>query len=57
MLRLPMIVTTDERNGVITGIADCPGKHIFAGDLAEFMVAQLTDPKYWRKAPFVASRS
>lgn len=55
MVRVPWIEQTDERRGLITDLQDCPGERIGTADLADFLVSQLEDSTYYRKAPFVAS--
>lgn len=55
MVRLPMIVQTDEFFPVKVSLEDCPGESISAGDLARFLVDQLSDEKYIRKSPFLAN--
>lgn len=55
MVRLPMIVQTDEFFPVKVSLEDCPGESISAGDLARFLADQLSDEKYIRKSPFLAN--
>jgi len=55
MIRLPRIEQTDERRGVMVYLYDCPGEKINTTDLADFMIGQIEDQTYLRKAPFVAS--
>lgn len=56
LVRLPLIEQTDERRGIVVNETDCPGGKISASDLADFLVCQLNDTRYLRKAPFVASQ-
>lgn len=55
MVRLPMIVQTDESFPVKVSLEDCPGESISASDLARFLADQLSDEKYIRKSPFLAN--
>ncbi len=55
LVRLPMIIQTNERNKVISSLEDCPGEKISATDLAHFLIEQLTDRSLIRKAPFIAN--
>ena len=55
LVRLPMIKQTDERGNVIVSLEDCPGDGISAADLACFMIDQLSDDTYVKKAPFIAT--
>jgi putative NADH-flavin reductase len=57
MVRLPTILTTADRAEVLIDLQDCPGENIFAGDLAAFLTAQLSNQQYHRKAPFIANRA
>jgi putative NADH-flavin reductase len=56
MIRLPWIEQTDNRRGVIVDLYDCPGEKISTTDLADFMIGQMEDRTYLRKAPFLVSR-
>lgn len=55
MIRLPWIEQTDERRGISVDSYDCPGEKISTTDLANFVIGQMGNKTYWRKAPFVAS--
>lgn len=55
LVRLPSIIQTDETGEIVDDLADCPGEKISATDLAHFLIGQLTDRKYIRKAPFIAN--
>lgn len=56
LVRLPMIEQTDEVGEVKVSLEDCFGDKISATNLANFLIAQLTDTTYIRKAPFIANR-
>ena len=55
LVRLPLIEQTDERNEIAVSIEDCPGDKISAGDLAQFLIEQLSDKTFIKKSPFIAS--
>jgi len=55
LVRLPMIEQTDLRSKMLVSLEDCPGEKISATDLAHFVVDQLFDSTYARKAPFIAN--
>lgn len=53
VVRVPMIKLTDNKDNVKTDLSDCKGSKISSADLAEFMVNQLNEKHYIKKAPFV----
>lgn len=55
MVRLPWIEETAERRKLKVSLQDCLGEKISTSDLAIFVVQQLIDSNYLRKAPFIAS--
>jgi len=55
LVRLPLIEQTDERRKVAVSLEDCPGDKISATDLADFLIQQLSDNSYIRKAPFIVN--
>lgn len=55
LIRLPLIEQTDERGKMIVSLEDCAGDSISATDLAYFLIGQLFDATYIRKAPFIAN--
>jgi putative NADH-flavin reductase len=55
LARLPLIELTDERRRVIVSLEDCPGDKISSTDLACFLIEQLSDESYIKKAPFIAN--
>lgn len=55
LVRLPLIKQTDERSGILVSVENCPGDEISSTELASFIVEQLSDNKYVRKAPFIAN--
>lgn len=54
LVRLPLIDLKDEGGEVSVSLEDCPGPKISATSLAEFLIGQLSDKRYVRKAPFAA---
>ncbi|MBB5634745.1 putative NADH-flavin reductase [Pedobacter cryoconitis] len=56
VVRLPWIEQTNERRGLIVDLQDCPEELISTTDLADFLITQITDTTYVKKAPFVASQ-
>ncbi len=55
LVRLPMIQLTDERKEIRVSLCDCLGDTISATDLAYFLIKQLKDVTYLKKAPFIAN--
>jgi hypothetical protein len=55
LVRLPLIKQTDARGKVSVNLEDCLGEYISATDLAHFLIEQLSDNTYSRKAPFIAN--
>lgn len=52
LVRLPMIIQTDEQFPVKVNLEDCPGEKISATDLADFLIKQLEDHNYNKKGTF-----
>lgn len=55
LVRLPLIDQTDMAGKVKVCLDDCPCDKISAASLAGFLVGQLTDVAYVRKAPFISN--
>ncbi|HEY5824796.1 MAG TPA: NAD(P)H-binding protein [Cyclobacteriaceae bacterium] len=55
LVRVPMIIQTEDTGKIFDSLEDCPGEKISATDLALFLIQQLTDKKYIQKAPFIAN--
>lgn len=55
LVRLPIIVQTNEHFPVKVDLEDCPGEKISAADLAVFLADQLSNKEYIRKSPFIAN--
>lgn len=56
LVRLPLIIQTDEQFAIRIDLHDCPGDGISATDLSQFLVEQLSDKQYIRQCPFIANR-
>ena len=54
LVRVPYIEFTEERSKIGVNLEDSPGKKISAADIAGFLIGQLDDKTYIRKAPFIA---
>lgn len=55
LVRLPMILQTEEKKTIQTSLQDCPGTSISATDLAHFLGECLLKNSFSRQAPFLAS--
>jgi putative NADH-flavin reductase len=55
LVRVPMIEFTDDAGNLKISVEDCLGTRITAGDIANFLVQQLTDHRFFRQAPFIAA--
>ncbi|MEM9143157.1 MAG: NAD(P)H-binding protein [Bacteroidota bacterium] len=55
LVRLPLIELTEAQGEISTSLTDCPGEKIGARDLALFLIGQLNDSTFHRKAPFLAN--
>lgn len=55
LVRLPIIELTGEQHAWKASLEDCLGEKISATDLADFLIDQLVDRTYVKKAPFVAN--
>ncbi|RRQ50058.1 epimerase [Maribacter algicola] len=53
LVRLPMIIQTDEKFRVGVNLKNCDGHKISATDLADFLIGQLDDERYIQKCPFL----
>lgn len=54
-VRVPFIEFTNISDKIIVSLEDCPGKKISATDIATFLIEQLSDITYFKKAPFIAT--
>ena len=55
VVRLPFIKLTESTGEIKISLTDCPGKKISSTDLSNFLIDQLTDERFIRKAPFIAN--
>ena len=55
LVRLPLIELTDKTSKIEVSLEDCPGEKISAVDLANFLIEQLSEDRYFKKSPFIAN--
>jgi putative NADH-flavin reductase len=55
MVRLPIVVDEPSPGLVRVNLASPPGKKISGWDVADFVLAQINEPTYVRKTPFIAN--
>jgi len=55
LVRSSMIELTDAKRVVKTSLVDSPGRKVSSTDLALFLISQLSDEQFIRKAPFISS--
>jgi putative NADH-flavin reductase len=55
IVRSSMIEQTDQKRTVRTSLLDSTGRKVSATDLALFLISQLSDDQFIRKAPFISS--
>ena len=55
LVRLPLIIQTNESFITKISLEDCLGDKISAADLAKFLIEQLNETSFFRKAPFLAN--
>jgi len=53
IVRVPFIELTDNHKDTGTSLDDCKGSGISSTDLAKFLVSQIEDKRFLRKAPFI----
>lgn len=53
LLRLPLIIQTDESTTIGTSLWDCEGEQIYAANIASFLIEQLTSTTFIKQAPFI----
>lgn len=53
-VRVPLIEFSDRKGELVVSLEDCLGDGISAGDIATFLVDQLSDEQYVRQSPFIA---
>ncbi|WP_316848437.1 NAD(P)-dependent oxidoreductase [Pedobacter psychrodurus] len=53
LIRLPLIMQTDERTAIEMSLINCEGGQINASNLAEFIIDALRDAAFVKQAPFI----
>jgi len=53
LIRLPLIMQTDEQTAAGTSLINCDGDQINASNLARFIIEQLGEKTFIKKAPFI----
>lgn len=56
LVRLPLIIMDEENKPIKVSLEDCPGDQISATSLADFLVSQLRESRYFWQAPFIANQ-
>ena len=54
LVRVPFIEFSEGKGQIEVNVEDSPGQKISAGDIAGFLIEQLTETAYIRKAPFIS---
>jgi len=55
LVRVPFIEFTDEKVEIIVNTQDCAGDKISAGTIAAFMIEEMIQYKFLKKAPFISA--
>ena len=55
LIRLPLIVQTNEKFPIQVSLENCLGDKISSTDLADFLIGQLSDSTYIGKSPFLSN--
>ncbi len=55
VVRVPLIEFSDVENEIKVSLEDCVGNKISAADIANFLTEQLSDTRYFKKAPFISN--
>jgi putative NADH-flavin reductase len=53
VVRVPFIELTDNHKDIQSSLEDCKGSGISSADLARFLVSQIDDVRFLKKAPFI----
>jgi len=53
LIRLPLIIQTDEQTPVSTSLVNCNGEQINAANLAQFIIEQLGETTFVKQVPFI----
>ncbi len=54
-VRLPFVVEGVATSKIKESLTDMPGMKIYNGDIADFLIRQISSPLYVRKCPFIAN--
>lgn len=55
VVRVPLILFSDEKGELVVDLEDCKGDTISAAAIGAFLIEQLSDTIYFRKSPFIAN--
>lgn len=55
LVRVPFIEFSENKSKIKIDLEDCPGSKINAADIATFVVQQVSDQTYIKKAPFITN--
>lgn len=55
LIRLPFVVEGKEKGNIKENLTDMPGTKITNGDVASFIIDQIDNSNYIRKAPFISN--
>ncbi|RBQ11941.1 NAD(P)-dependent oxidoreductase [Pedobacter miscanthi] len=53
LIRLPLIIQTDQQTAIGTSLLNCDGDQINAANIAEFIIEQLQGVMFLKQAPFI----
>ncbi|MGO4879177.1 NAD(P)-dependent oxidoreductase [Pedobacter psychrotolerans] len=53
LIRLPLIIQTDEQSAIGTSLVNCDGEQINAANLARFIIEQFGEKAFVKQAPFI----
>ncbi|MBO9672210.1 MAG: NAD(P)H-binding protein [Sphingobacteriaceae bacterium] len=53
LIRLPLIIQTDEQTAIGTSLVNCEGDQIYAANIAQFVIEQLGGGEFVKQAPFI----
>ncbi|WP_293313558.1 NAD(P)-dependent oxidoreductase [Pedobacter sp. UBA5917] len=53
LIRLPLIIQTDQQTAIGTSLLNCDGDQINAANIAAFIIEQLGEGKFVKQAPFI----
>lgn len=56
IVRVPFIEVSDDKKPYEISLLDCGGSEISSASIADFLIGQIEDQRYFRKAPFIWSK-